>query len=705
MKKFTFFATAALALVTFTAKAELMDKAFYKMPTFTTIQAADVTPVTAPGTGTNPITVQNTRTNNTPRYLYTNWGEDGWAKAPAELPETGYSFSCKFTIVADAGVSNCLEIALLPVGYEVQNRHMRLQPTADYFFRFHQAVNGVDGKDSIWVNGDVQENVDWNFGERVGDEAVLLVGTEYTIRVDVNKEGTEAKSSIIADDGTVAWEGTKDISALSSSKMGTLWFNTSGACTYKFDDVKLSYLANGPFAAEPAVELLACIDTERDYYVQYEEGTALHWILPGEETEAEGSPVYFGDGKMGRNFEEDPDLPGGAWIIECFNSGTLQCWTSREEDESNTSDIVETEVVCETVYMPAPSAYISNVAAGFGKTYTLTVDNSETLLRPTVTIHYVLKDASGNALAEGNKMSGETLEFEAAGSLDLYSFDNSHPTEWYGRSETVTINNDVEYVLAVSNDYQWSKEKCDGTVEGFHRLEIVDSSNKSHWDRIYSTQEYGYDADGNMIYNDGTWSENKTEADVTFWKKGFGFYDKSVIGTEDCKWNVQVPDDIYTGFLPLLPETSDEWTEDAWSIFPLEGVVYYAISGNVIKNPAGAAGYCPMRLQDNYTSDDPAKPNFYVIHKRGGYDRPDKGNSNSTEVVVAGETFYLYRYDTAINSVEVYTYKGFEAAIEAIENDAPAQQAAPIFNLRGQRVENMAAPGFYIQGSKKVFVK
>ena len=72
------------------------------MPTFTTIQDANTTPVTAPGTGPNPITVQNTRTNNTPRYLYTTWGEEGWAKAPAEFPETGYSFSCYFTIAADA---------------------------------------------------------------------------------------------------------------------------------------------------------------------------------------------------------------------------------------------------------------------------------------------------------------------------------------------------------------------------------------------------------------------------------------------------------------------------------------------------------------------------------------------------------------------------------------------------------------------------
>lgn len=703
MKKFTFFATAALALVTFTAKAELMDKAFYKMPTFTTIQDANTTPVTAPGTGTNPITVQNTRTNNTPRYLYTTWGEEGWAKAPAELPETGYSFSCYFTIAADAGVSNCLEFALLPVDVAVPANHMKLLNTTEYFFRFHQAVNGVDGQDSIWVNGDVIENANWNHGEKNGEIAVLTVGKQYYIRVDV--VGTEAKASIKDSEGNVAFEGTKDISALPNTKMGTLWFNTSGACTYQLDDVKLSYLAEGPFAAEPAVELLACIDTERDFYVQFEEGDALHWILPGEETEAEGSPVYYSDAKMGRNFEEDPDLAGGAWIIECFESGILQCWTSREENESILSDIVETEVVCETVYMPVPAASISNVSAGFGKTFTLTADNSETLLRPTVTIHYVMKNAGGSTIAEGNVMSGETVTFEDAGSLDLYAFDNSHPTEWYGRSETVTINNDVEYVLAIANDYQWSKEVCDGSVPGFTRLEIVETGNSSHWERIYSTQYYGYDADGNIICSDGTWSADKTEEDVVFWKRGFGFFDKSVIGTEDCKWNVQVPDDIYTGFLPIVPDESDAWELTAWSIFPLEGIVYYHVSANVGKNAKGESGYVPMHIQENYISDNADKPNFYVVHYRAGYDRPDKGDSNYTEVVVAGETYYLYRYDRAINSVEVYTYKGFEAGIEAIENDAPLQQAAPIFNLRGQRVENMAAPGFYIQGNQKVFVK
>lgn len=704
MKKFTFLATAALALMTFTAKAELMDKAFYKMKTFETIQDANTTPVTAPGTGTNPITVQNTRTNNTPRYLYTTWGADGWAKAPETLPETGYSFSCYFTIAADAGVSNCLEFALMPVDVAVPANHMKLLNTTEYFFRFHQAVNGVDGQDSIWVNGDVVENANWNHGEKNGTEAVLTVGTQYYIRVDV--VGNEAKSSITAvETGAKVFEGTKDISALTSSKIGSFWFNTGGACTYQLDDVKLSYLANGPFAAEPAVELLACIDTERDFYVQFEEGTALHWILPDAEEEAEGSPVYYSDAKMGRNFEEDPDLAGGAYIIECYNSGTLRCWTSREEDESNISDVVATEVECVTINMPAPSAYISNVSAGYGKTYTVTVDNSQTLLTPTVTVYYVKKDAADNKIEEGKMMPGETITFEAAGSIDLYSFDNSHPTKWYGDSETITIVNDVEYVLATSNDYQWTKDVCDGTVDGYSKLEIVDSGNKSHWDRIYSTQSYGYDADNNIICTDGTWASDKTEADIAYWKNGFGFYDKSAIGTEDAKWNVQVPNDIYTGFLPLVPDSSDAWTENAWAIFPLEGIVYYAVSGNVLNSPAELKGYVPMHFQECYTSDDAAKPNFFVVHLRGGYDRPDKGDSNRTQVVVAGEPFYLYRYDTAINSVEVYTYKGFVAGIEAIENDAPRQQAAPIFNLRGERVQNAAAPGFYIQSGKKFIVK
>ena len=211
--------------------------------------------------------------------------------------------------------------------------------------------------------------------------------------------------------------------------------------------------------------------------------------------------------------------------------------------------------------------------------------------------------------------------------------------------------------------------------------------------------------DGNIICSDGTWSADKSEEDVVYWKRGFGFFDKSVIGTDDCKWNVQVPDDIYTGFLPIVPDESDAWELTAWSIFPLEGIVYYHVSANVGKNAKGESGYVPMHIQENYISDNADKPNFYVVHYRAGYDRPDKGDSNFTEVVVAGETYYLYRYDRAINSVEVYTYKGFEAGIEAIENDAPAQQAAPIFNLRGQRVENMATPGFYIQGNQKVFVK
>ena len=71
------------------------------------------------------------------------------------------------------------------------------------------------------------------------------------------------------------------------------------------------------------------------------------------------------------------------------------------------------------------------------------------------------------------------------------------------------------------------------------------------------------------------------------------------------------------------------------------------------------SNYLNMHLDPKYTSDDASKPNFFIVNKTGGYNRPDKGDCTSTEVVVAGETFKLYRYDTAISSVKVMTYKGF----------------------------------------------
>ncbi len=160
---------------------------------------------------------------------------------------------------------------------------------------------------------------------------------------------------------------------------------------------------------------------------------------------------------------------------------------------------------------------------------------------------------------------------------------------------------------------------------------------------------YGYDANGNATAC--------TEADAANYvstKSGFGFYDMASIGTDNAKWNVQVPEDATTAFAPLAPTAdfiaNSKYEASAWSIFPLEGIVYY---NTAITNAV-------LTLDAKYTSDDTEKPNFYIVHTRNGYDRPDKGDCNKTTVCVAGENFNLFRYDTALCDVKIMTYKGFE---------------------------------------------
>lgn len=719
MKNFTFLAVAVMSLMTFTAKAELMDKAFYRMPTFTDIQDATVT---ASQVGTCPITVKSNKTNNTPRYLFTKWGEDAYAKCPAELPESGYSWSTEFTITEDAGVSNCMELVLTSDTAAYKVTHMRLLNTDTYFFRMHQAANkSEEGQDSIYINGDViAKDEDWtSFGETNGDLLLMTPGVKYEIRVNINVEGTESKYTITdLDAAQVVAEGVKDISMYDTKHIGMIWFNTGGGCTYDFNNMILSTLQNGPFATDPTANLFWVEGTERDYFVTFEEGDVLHWIQLGDAedvvsgetyTSGEEYSISWGDAMDTKDFEAGEEC--GRKIITCTESGTLKIWTSRADDENNTSDDVLVEVVCEEIQLPAPSAAITNVAEGYGKEYTLSVDNSQVVLNPTITIHYVL-DEGGN-VQEGDVLSGEKVNFANAGTLTLYAWDKTHKTECYAKSESVVVENNVEYTVAVDVNYQLTVDEINAGMEGYHANTIVDNTSKSHWERIMSNEARGYKEDGTNEPYDAA------NADQYTWvKEGHGVYDTSCIGTDDAKWPVLVPDDV-KNIAPLQPSEENpeiykvlNGGEDyAWAIFPCEGIVYYDVNTTVEgvgcavkKNEAGAAGFVEMTLEERFNSDDEAKPNFFIVGTTGGYNRPDKGDCTATSVLVAGQKFWLYRYDTAIRFVKVMTYKGFVAAIDAIENDVE-NAAAPIFNLRGEKVQNMATPGFYIQNGRVMMVK
>lgn len=678
MKKFTFIAML-LAVFAMTAKAQVMDKYFFKVPTDKMsegwiIQDAGNFAATP---GKDYLEVQNKK--NGGRMLNYFWNEAAWAGVdPATLPNHTYKFTMDLNMSNMAARAD-MEFTLLPVGIctssdnrvSTHNYHWyKVNEGDDYFFRWRvgEKPAAANGDYTIWINEEPTAKNDWN---QTTEETLTLSSQKtYKFAVAINTEAKTATYTIADEEGTVLKTGVHNYTC-TEDRAGIFVFGMNGTSTHQLSNIGLSYEAEGPFAQEPSVDLFAAIGEQRAYYVTFPEGHTLHWTQLGDAegldgtayADGEEAAVSYSDATDTREMETSGD--GGSKIIFCNKSGQLKVWTTLDDNEEKKSNEIVNDVVCEQITMPTPSASIVNVEEGYKKVYQIVADNSETLMKPTVTIHY--KKTVGGQVEEDNILTGETITLEGKGSLELYSFDGTHPVEmpWYAPSEKVTVENDVEYVVADKKNYAWSKEECDAAKTGFTVTEIVDNANKSHWDRAYSTQMYGYDANGNATAC--------TEADKDNYvstKSGFGFYDMASIGTNDAKWNVQVPEDATTAFAPLAPTAdftaNSKYEPTAWSIFPLEGIVYY---NTAITNAV-------LTLDAKYTSDDANKPNFYIVHTRNGYDRPDKGDCNKTTVCVAGENFNLFRYDTALCDVKVMTYKGFEPGVSGIKNVNTAETSA-----------------------------
>lgn len=678
MKKFTFIAML-LAVFAMTAKAELMDKYFFKVPTDKMAAGWKIQDAGnfASATSKEYLEVQNKK--NGGRMLNYFWNEDAWAGVdPATLPNSTYKFTMDLNMSNMAARAD-MEFTLLPVNMctesdnrvSTHNYHWwKANEGDDYFFRWRvgAAPAAANGDFTIWINEEPTAKNDWN---QTTEETLTISSQKtYKFAVEINAKEKTATYTIADAEGTVLKTGVHKYTC-AEDRAGIFVFGMNGTSTHQLSNIGLCYAAEGPFATEPNAELFAARLTERDYFVNIAEGNTLHWIQLGNATGVDGTEyvdgeeysVSYGEAIDTREFETDEENPGSK-IIYCTKPGDLKMWTVLDENDAKSQDVV-VPVTCEKISMPTPVATITNVEEGFAKEYTITADNSNTLLTPTVTINYVIKDTEGNVIAsKEDAMTGEVVKMTKAGSLELYAYDGTHPTAWYEPSETVIQNNNAEYVVAEEKNYAWSKDECDATKAGFTVTEIVDNANKSHWDRIYSDQKYGYDENGNA----SAWVDGTEYASV---KEGYGFYPGSAIGTNDAKWNVQVPEDATTAFAPLAPTAdliaNSKYVASAWGIFPNEGIVYY---NTAITN-------APVTLDAKYTSDDASKPNFYIVHTRGGYNRPDKGDCNKTTVCVAGEPYNLYRYDTALCDVKVMTYKGFAPNTTGISSVNAAEVAAP----------------------------
>ena len=700
MKKFTLISLLMLICCTM-AKAELMDKYFFKIPTDKadgwTLQDAGRMTLTP-----NKDYLEVKLTNNGGRMINRFWNEDAWKKVDvASLPNNTYKFTKDMKMTVNATRTD-MEFVLLPVNactatdsrVSSHNYHWFNNEGEDYFFRYRVTASTAETADIV-INENPTARGDWPTPTEESETATLNVGVKYSFAVEINVAEKTATYTISDEEGNVVKTGVHNY--VCEENRAGIWVMSpnSANSVIQLSNMGLSYKAEGPFAVEPSVDLLAAIGEQRAYYVDFSEGHTLHWIQVGDAEDALGNAyadgeeytVGYGDANDTREFEQNAEEYFGKKIIYCTKSGDLKVWTSLDDDEAKVSDEIITPVVCETIAMPVPVAKITNVEAGYGKEYTITADNSSTLLQPVVTIKCIVKNASGSVIEEKDILSGEKVKFTDAGSIEMYSFDGTHPQEWYAPSEKVTITNNAEYVVAEDKSYIMTYDEINAGLSGWDKVELVDAAGKSHWDRIMSSEKRGYKADGtNEVY-----VEDNAASYVSV-KEGHGIFADTDCGTENAKWNVLCPNDVYTCALPLIPSEENAALYKvfndhyAWCMMPFEGLVYYDVNTKVDGDCAVRSNYLNMHLDPQYTSDDASKPNFFIVNKTGGYNRPDKGDCTSSEVVVAGETFKLYRYDTAISSVKVMTYKGFvpgSAGISSINGEETVAKVRKIATKNG----------------------
>lgn len=689
MKKFTLISLLMLICCTM-AKAELMDKYFFKIPTDKadgwTLQDAGRMTLTP-----NKDYLEVKLTNNGGRMINRFWNEDAWKKVDvASLPNNTYKFTKDMKMTVNATRTD-MEFVLLPVNactatdsrVSSHNYHWFNNEGEDYFFRYRVTASTAETADIV-INENPTARGDWPTPTEESETATLNVGVKYSFAVEINVADKTATYTISDEEGNVVKTGVHNY-VCEENRAGIWVMSTNSAnSVIQLSNMGLSYKAEGPFAVEPSVDLLAAIGEQRAFYVDFAEGHTLHWVQLGDAEDAlanafadgEEYTVEWGDANDTREFEQNAEEYFGKKIIYCTKSGDLRVWTTLADNESNVSEEIVTPVVCETIAMPVPVAKITNVEEGYGKEYTITADNSNTLLKPVVTIKCIVKNASGSVIEEKDILSGEKVKFTDAGSVEMYSFDGTHPQEWYAPSDKVTITNNAEYVVAEEKSFIMTADEINAGVSGWDIVELVDASGKSHWDRIMSSEKRGYKADGtNEVY-----VEDNAASYVSV-KEGHGIFADTDCGTENAKWNVLCPNDVYACALPLIPSEENAALYKvfndhyAWCIMPFEGLVYYDVNTKVDGDCAVRSNYLNMHLDPKYITDDENKPNFFIVYKTGGYNRPDKGDCTSSEVIVAGETFKLYRYDTAITKVKVMSYKGFNPGTgissTAAEKNAP----------------------------------
>ena len=264
MKKFTFIAML-LAVFAMTAKAELMDKYFFKVPTdkMDTCWVIQDAGNFASTPGREYLEVQNKK--NGGRMLNYFCNEAAWNGVdPATLPNSTYKFTMDLNMSNMAARAD-MEFTLLPVGIctptdnrvSTHNYHWyKVNDGDDYFFRWRvgEKPAAANGDFTIWINEEPTAKNDWT---QTTEETLTISSQKtYKFAVEINVAEKTATYTIADEEGTVLKTGVHKYTC-AEDRAGIFVFGMNGTSTHQLSNIGLCYAAEGPFATEPNGPALA----------------------------------------------------------------------------------------------------------------------------------------------------------------------------------------------------------------------------------------------------------------------------------------------------------------------------------------------------------------------------------------------------------------------------------------------------------------
>ena len=510
-----------------------------------------------------------------------------------------------------------------------------------------------------------------------GDSAytvTLSSGVFYKVTLDIDtiartvdwKIENPAKEVTVASNTYTVPEGTSMIAT------GLYFLGARFNHNQVFDNIRVSTYVDEDVANNPSVALTGINNQQRIYKIQFLKGETLHLSFQGNELD----PISFADCDGNYVWSNNPNFnPENEELVnDACATGTLVAWTT---SGSATSEKISEEVSNEIIALPAAALSVTNVTEGFGKTYTMTVDNSSTPLLPTVFVDYTFTPSDGGDVLKGSDLkTGSSIEVPSKGTLELVS-----KAFGYGETKT-TIVNDVEY--AQSADYDFAHMTIpvgfneDGKVTG----------NYATYGRLYGNQEGTEVVDettGNTTYTKLTYNDI-----IQYTKKSSEWTDSILVDKVAFTAIPSVNVHIWPGVGLNLEGRKGDDLSGSW-ITSLYLTVNGLTSDDIVL-VSSLSNYGSNSLHPVVATLD----DYVAAH-----------NAPITSVLKGNDQIALYRISDVIARILVMSPKKNATGISEVSVEENKLNAdAPIYTISGVRVsKNNLKAGVYVQNGKKFVVR